>query len=138
MTQPGPGAVAPRGAARTEELSGPRQETRSAAAVPAPRAPAETTTAALVISRGDAAGTEFALTRDRTVVGRNRECDVVVDDPTVSRAHAAVVREDGNFVLVDGGSLNGTYLNRRPVDSAVLVDGDEIWIGKIRFTYRAP
>ncbi|WP_435828417.1 FHA domain-containing protein [Saccharopolyspora shandongensis] len=38
---------------------------------------------------------------------------------------------------MDGGSLNGTYVNRRSVESVELADGDEIWIGKMRFTFRA-
>ncbi|MEV0703011.1 FHA domain-containing protein [Saccharopolyspora sp. NPDC050389] len=106
--------------------------------VPAPRAPEEHHgRARLVINRGPDAGTGFAIGITRTTIGRGRGCDIVVDDVTVSREHAELRREDGRYVLVDGGSLNGTYLNRMPVDSAELADGDEIWVGKVRFTFRS-
>jgi hypothetical protein len=105
--------------------------------VPAPRRPeASSGRARLVINRGPDAGTGFAISTPRTTIGRGRECDIVVDDVTVSREHAELRRRDGRYVLVDGGSLNGTYLNRLPVESAELVDGDEIWVGKVRFTFR--
>jgi pSer/pThr/pTyr-binding forkhead associated (FHA) protein len=68
-------------------------------------------------------------------IGRHPECDIVVDDPTVSRRHAEVRREGGRYVLVDHGSLNGTYVNREPRDRALLADGDELWVGKARFTF---
>ncbi|MEV0082978.1 FHA domain-containing protein [Saccharopolyspora sp. NPDC050642] len=105
--------------------------------VPAPRAPeARSGRARLVISRGPDAGTGFTIGMPRTTIGRGRDCDIVVDDVTVSHVHAELREEGGRWVLVDGGSLNGTYLNRLPVDAAVLADGDEIWVGKVRFTFR--
>ncbi|MCI2418368.1 FHA domain-containing protein [Saccharopolyspora sp. K220] len=105
--------------------------------VPAPRGPGDPCgRARLVISRGPDAGTGFAISTPRTTIGRGRECDIVVDDITVSREHAELRRRAGQYVLVDGGSLNGTYLNRLPVESAELADGDEIWVGKVRFTFR--
>jgi pSer/pThr/pTyr-binding forkhead associated (FHA) protein len=109
--------------------------TRPAEAFPRPRESAETA-ARLVVSRGPDKGAEVEITRQRTAIGRSRECDIRLNDATVSRWHAELVREHGRYFLVDGGSLNGTYLNRRPVDHAELSDGDEIWIGKARFTFR--
>ncbi|MEB3369082.1 FHA domain-containing protein [Saccharopolyspora mangrovi] len=90
----------------------------------------------LEVGRGSSAGTSFALGAGRTVIGRHRDSDIVVDDVTVSRHHAELVVRDGRYVLEDGGSLNGTYVNRTPVISAELSDGDEIWIGKMRLTFR--
>lgn len=89
-----------------------------------------------MINRGNAAGSGFVLQGERTTIGRDAICDVVVDDITVSKQHAEIRRRGDSYVLVDGGSLNGTYLNRLPVDTAELREGDEIWIGKARFTYR--
>ncbi|RRO17077.1 FHA domain-containing protein [Saccharopolyspora rhizosphaerae] len=103
--------------------------------IPAPRAAAEGMR--LVVSRGPDQGTEFPLTGRVTVIGRHRDCDVVVSDVTASRYHAELEVYDGRCVLVDGGSLNGTYVNRQPVDCVELADGDEIWIGKARFIFRA-
>lgn len=59
----------------------------------------------------------------------------MLDDSTVSRAHA-VFRRNGNvFSIADAGSLNGTYVNRNRVDEAVLNNGDEIMIGKYRLMF---
>lgn len=105
--------------------------------VPAPRSADELSgRPRLMINRGNAVGSGFVLQNERTAIGRDAMCDIVVDDITVSKQHAEIRRRGDAYVLVDGGSLNGTYLNRLPVDTAELHEGDEIWIGKARFTYR--
>jgi pSer/pThr/pTyr-binding forkhead associated (FHA) protein len=59
-----------------------------------------------------------------------------LDDVTVSRKHAEFRSNNGDdFHIVDLGSLNGTYVNQEAVDSAVLVSGDEIALGKFRLTF---
>ena len=63
------------------------------------------------------------------------DCGIFLDDVTVSRKHAELRLETGAWTIVDGGSLNGTFVNRKRVDSAVLEDGDEIQIGKYRLTF---
>jgi pSer/pThr/pTyr-binding forkhead associated (FHA) protein len=68
--------------------------------------------------------------------GRHPDSDIFLDDITVSRRHAEFRRENGKFRIVDAGSLNGTYINRQPVDSAVLLaNHDEIQIGKVRLVF---
>jgi FHA domain len=66
-----------------------------------------------------------------------RHCVRVVraDDITVSRHHAEFRLEDGQFRIVDAGSLNGTHVNGQPVDSTVLANGDVIQIGKYRLVF---
>lgn len=92
--------------------------------------------AALVVrSGGGRAGEAFVLERERVLVGRSPECDVFLDDVTVSRTHAVLVRQDGGYSIEDQGSLNGTYVNRRRVERAHLQDGDEVQIGKYRLTF---
>ena len=54
---------------------------------------------------------------------------------TVSRNHAVLVERDGGFFVEDQGSLNGTFVNRRRIDSEVLENGDELQIGKYRLTF---
>ena len=54
---------------------------------------------------------------------------------TVSRRHAQVHRRNGEFVIEDKGSLNGTFLNRRRIESGQLEDGDEVQIGKYKLTF---
>src|SRR3990167_7327096 len=75
--------------------------------------------------------------KDRTVIGRSREVDVLLADPAVSREHAVICREGGRFVLEDLGSANGTKLNGAAVERATLSEGDLIQIGDsvIIFTF---
>jgi hypothetical protein len=87
--------------------------------------------ALVVRAGGGRAGETFALEHDRT----SRECEVFLDDVTVSRRHSVVTRGPDGFTLHDEGSLNGTYVNRRRVESAKLEDGDEVQIGKYRLTF---
>jgi pSer/pThr/pTyr-binding forkhead associated (FHA) protein len=91
--------------------------------------------ALVVRAGGGRAGETFALERDRTSLGRAPECEIFLDDVTVSRRHAVVTRDAHGFTLHDEGSLNGTYVNRRRVESAKLEDGDEVQIGKYKLTF---
>ena len=91
--------------------------------------------ALLIVRRGPNAGARFPLDRDVTSAGRHPDSDIFLDDITVSRRHAEVRRESGEFRVVDAGSLNGTYVNRQPVDSATLANRDEIQIGKFRLVF---
>jgi pSer/pThr/pTyr-binding forkhead associated (FHA) protein len=91
--------------------------------------------AVLVVKRGPDAGTRFRLDRDVTTVGRHPDSDIFLDDVTVSRRHVEFRREGSGFSVHDAGSLNGTYVNRKPVDAATLAGGDEVQVGKFRFAY---
>ncbi len=92
--------------------------------------------AALVIRAGGGrAGESFALQGDRLTVGRRPDSDVFLDDVTVSRDHALIVRRGSDYHLDDCGSLNGTYVNRRRIDSHRLTDGDELQIGKYKLAF---
>lgn len=93
------------------------------------------TSALLVVQRGPSAGARFLLDAERTVAGRSPNADIFLDDVTVSRKHAEFVRELDDFVVRDIGSLNGTYVNRTRIESAVLRPGDEVQIGKYRLTF---
>ena len=93
---------------------------------------------ALVIrSGGGRVGQSFPLHGERMMIGRSPEADVFLDDVTVSRDHAVLVRRGGAWFLDDSGSLNGTYVNRRRIDSHKLAEGDELQIGKYKLTYLA-
>lgn len=91
--------------------------------------------AMLVVKRGPNAGTRFVLTKDVTGAGRHPESDIFLDDITVSRRHAEIRRAEGEYSIVDMGSLNGTYVNKMRVESADLSSGDEIQIGKFRLIF---
>ena len=95
-------------------------------------------TGALVIrSGGGRVGQSFPLAGERLVIGRSPDAEIFLDDVTVSRDHAVLVRRSGAWYLDDSGSLNGTYVNRRRIDSHKLEDGDELQIGKYKLTYLA-
>ena len=69
-------------------------------------------------------------------IGREPTSDVFLDDVTVSRNHAVILRTGDGIRLRDLASLNGTYVNRRRIEAdEVLEDGDELQIGKFRLTY---
>ena len=92
--------------------------------------------AALVIrSGGGRSGESFAITGERLTIGRSPEAEVFLDDVTVSRNHALLVRRRDGLYIDDLGSLNGTYVNRRRIESHKLLDGDELQIGKYKLTY---
>ena len=94
-----------------------------------------TGSALLVVKRGPNAGSRFVLDQPVTSAGRHSNSDIFCDDITVSRRHAEFRRHNSEFQVVDVGSLNGTYVNREPVQSAVLANGDEIQIGKFRLVF---
>jgi len=95
--------------------------------------------ATLVIrSGGGRAGETYALEAERTTIGRHPDADIFLDDVTVSRNHAVLRREASRYVLLDEGSLNGTFVNRRRSEKSVLDDGDEIQIGKYKLTFIVP
>jgi pSer/pThr/pTyr-binding forkhead associated (FHA) protein len=91
--------------------------------------------ALVVRSGGGRAGEHFLLRTEAITVGRSPDCDIFLDDVTVSRRHALLKRDDGRFFIEDQGSLNGTFLNRRRIETAALEDGDELQIGKYKLTF---
>ncbi|MGI8411696.1 MAG: FHA domain-containing protein [Solirubrobacteraceae bacterium] len=91
----------------------------------------------VIRSGGGRAGESFALERDRMAVGRRPDSDIFLDDVTVSRDHAILVRRGSDYYLDDGGSLNGSYVNRRRIESQRLADGDELQIGKYKLAFLA-
>jgi pSer/pThr/pTyr-binding forkhead associated (FHA) protein len=70
-----------------------------------------------------------------TRLGRSLSADVEVDDPSVSRRHALIVRQDGQTFLLDDGSRNGTWHNGLRIDRVLLRDGDEIALGALELRY---
>ncbi|PFG38067.1 type III secretion system (T3SS) inner membrane Yop/YscD-like protein [Georgenia soli] len=91
--------------------------------------------ALLIVQRGPNAGARFLLDAERTTAGRHPSSDIFLDDVTVSRKHAEFLTEGSGFSVRDVGSLNGTYVNRERIDTALLRAGDEVQIGKYRLTY---
>jgi hypothetical protein len=92
--------------------------------------------ALVVRSGGGRAGEHFVPQADRTTIGRSPDCDIFLDDVTVSRKHAVLLRRDDGYYIEDQGSLNGTFLNRKRIESSAKLDnGDELQIGKYKLTF---
>ncbi len=89
----------------------------------------------LVVAKGPSTGMTLELTQSPTTAGRSADTAIFLDDITVSRTHAQFEHSGDRWTLRDLGSLNGTYVNRRPIDVVELNSGDEIQIGKYRFRY---
>lgn len=86
-------------------------------------------------SGGGRAGEVFEVDSDQMRIGRSPDAEVFLDDVTVSRNHALLVRRRDGVYVDDLGSLNGTYVNRRRIESHKLANGDELQIGKYKLTY---
>ena len=89
----------------------------------------------LILERGSDAGLTFALGPVVTTAGRNPECEIFLDDITVSRKHAVIRHTPQGYEIRDEGSLNGTYVNGERISSATLHSGDEVLIGKFRLLF---
>ena len=93
---------------------------------------------ALVSARAAAApASSSRWSAPQTTIGRSPDCDIFLDDVTVSRRHAIVGRGDAGFTIEDLGSLNGTFLNRSRIERGELENGDEVQIGKYRLIFLA-
>jgi pSer/pThr/pTyr-binding forkhead associated (FHA) protein len=91
--------------------------------------------ALLVVRNGPNEGARFSLTSIDSVIGRHPDSTICLDDVTVSRRHAHLEQHDGQVVLRDLGSLNGTYVNQERIEETVLAHGDEVQIGRYRMVF---
>jgi hypothetical protein len=78
-------------------------------------------------------GSPIDVTQDRSLVGRDPGCDIVVSDGSVSRKHARLERRGDAWYVVDQGSANGTYVNSLKVAEAALKNGQELRFGALAF-----
>lgn len=76
------------------------------------------------------------LTAPVSIVGRGSESDVKISDPGISRRHAEIRSENGEYVVTDLGSTNGTIVDGRPVRRASLYDGSRVQFGRTTLTFR--
>ena len=91
----------------------------------------------VVVDAGHGEVTVVDLVEDETSAGRHDECDIALDDISVSRTHVVFTRTgSGRITVRDLNSLNGTYVNGSRVEESVLRDGDEIQIGKYKLIFR--
>jgi pSer/pThr/pTyr-binding forkhead associated (FHA) protein len=100
-----------------------------------PEAVASADATLVIRAGGGRSGETFLVSGDQMTIGRSPEAEVFLDDVTVSRNHALLVRRRDGVYIDDLGSLNGTYVNRRRIESHKLQDGDELQVGKYKLTY---
>jgi pSer/pThr/pTyr-binding forkhead associated (FHA) protein len=89
----------------------------------------------LVVKSGPGAGTTFNL-EDDTEIGRDGRCQIRLNDDFVSRSHARVKLEDGNFIIYDLGAKGGTFVNDRKVQRLLLRDGATIRLGQTMLEFK--
>lgn len=94
-----------------------------------------TNSATLVVRNGPQAGIALTIDTPVTRLGRAADCEISLDDITVSRWHAEVLRDGDEYRVRDAGSLNGTYVNSERIDEATLHQGDELQVGKFRMVF---
>jgi pSer/pThr/pTyr-binding forkhead associated (FHA) protein len=94
--------------------------------------------AALLVRSGPQKNQKFILAGKNILLGRSDEANIVLDDVTVSRTHALISKESNTWKITDKGSLNGTYVNFIRISDTKLSAGDDIQIGKYRFTFLLP
>jgi pSer/pThr/pTyr-binding forkhead associated (FHA) protein len=91
--------------------------------------------AMLISLSGPGKGARFLIDSDKTLIGRAVESDIFLDDVTVSRKHAEIIRSAKSYTVKDCGSLNGTYIDGKISEQAQLQDGSELHIGKYRLHF---
>jgi len=89
----------------------------------------------LVVHKGPDVGERFFIDRPTLAIGRGPECDIFLNDFTVSRSHAVLEMAGTEVSVRDVGSLNGTYVNGVRVDKAQLSGGDVLQIGKFQMMF---
>lgn len=90
--------------------------------------------AAVTVIDGLSHGIHVKLRKDKTVIGREK-ADLILKDQAVSRSHAEITKQDGDCLIRDLKSTNGTFVNGERVNERVLRHMDEIWLGKCRLLY---
>src|SRR5262245_9016846 len=110
------------------EEEGYGEKTQAVGFVPLEVVESAKRTAAFICIRGRAVGESFTLEREETVIGRGPECDIRLEDEGISRRHCKVVRSDGEWVVMDLHSTNGTYQNGERIQVLTLTDGMKVHV----------
>jgi DNA-binding NtrC family response regulator len=89
----------------------------------------------LAVVTGELRGREIEVLADRVVIGKSRQCDVVLPDDSVSRQHVEIKRDGDHYRVVDLGSTNGTFIDNAKVADAFLKPGDVLGVGKVQLRF---
>lgn len=89
-------------------------------------------------TESDLLSSQFYTLKDKTIVGRDPECDLTIDWYLLSRRHAELTIEDDHLLIKDLDSRNGTYLNGEKVEEGTAFPGDELRFDEQRFVVVGP
>jgi len=89
----------------------------------------------IVVLKGPNVGEKIIIGKPVFTIGRESDSDIFLDDVTISRKHAQIVKTGAYYKIIDLGSLNGIYVNGKLSEEKILENGDKIQIGKYVFYY---
>ncbi len=92
--------------------------------------------AQLIFEKPSGDRVEITVEADPLSIGRGPTADVSLEDMEVSRHHCALLLWDDDWVLKDGGSVNGTWVNQKRIQVVLLKNGDIIRIGQTEMEFR--
>lgn len=91
----------------------------------------------LVATNGNHRGEDFRIFDGKNLLGTAADCDMVITDPYLSAKHCTIRHENGNFVLIDLDSTNGTFVNQKRVSKMELIDNDTVRLGRTEFKFKS-
>ena len=91
--------------------------------------------AKLIVVQSDFLEGEFPLEEEVTILGRDEEADITIDDKRISRQHCKISLVENGYVITDLGSSNGTFVNSQRITEKPLENGDQVQIGSSRFKF---
>ncbi len=97
----------------------------------------EYTSAYLVIQKGPLLGKRVEIWKERTTIGRSRDCDIFLEDITVHRKQASILRVATGYVLCDDHGKGDCFVNGSPVKEQPLKSGDQLLFGNTQLTFYA-
>ncbi|MCA9704835.1 MAG: FHA domain-containing protein [Myxococcales bacterium] len=89
----------------------------------------------LQVLNGELRGREIEVQSDRIVIGKSRQCDVVLPDESVSRQHVEIKAEGDSYRVIDRGSTNGSFIGQARITDAFLKPGDVLGVGKVQLRF---
>lgn len=91
----------------------------------------------VVCLNGSLRGKDFRLVTGRNVMGTAADCDIVLTDPYLSSKHAVIRHENGEFILIDLDSTNGSYWNEDKISKQELIDNDKVRLGRTELKFKS-
>ena len=96
-------------------------------------------TACIIVLSGITKGSKYDLKTNtqETILGRDPKSTIFLNDMTVSRNHASILFEQGEWIIRDNGSFNGVWVNNKNIDTKVLQSGDIIQLGNFSLEFQS-